>query len=571
MFAVLAVGPFVVLGVFQYMQATSAVRDLLRAHTSAIAERVADRAAERVAAARADLILLASNADVVRFLSTGAGRTEAERFSGDARRAFRERFATIVFRDTAGTEVLRMTDSDATGRVDERASSTGPRRSFVIPVFGDGRRLGTMSTSIALDALVPASALDAREGLSGYTVLIDRSTGRVLGGGTSGPGGGGEGSELIPAAIDSLDARGDTVPTVLAYSEGDSARIASVAPIAGEDLAVLASAAVAEFASPLATSRVSNLSFALAVAVVMAFAFLFLARRLTRPLETLTAAAAEVGRGNLAPTLPASTRDEVGQLAEAFRTMGARLADMMRQVESSRQMAAVGAFAAQISHEIRNPLTSIKLNLQSVHREIADSDEPLLERRLAICLREIQRLDGVVRGVLRLGQASSSPVANLSVHELIQEATELTRGQLQSAGIDLTLALDAPIDRVQGNPSALRGAFLNLILNAAETLEDGGRVHVRSFLTPEDPAVLRVTVADSGPGVAAELKERIFEPFYSTKPGGSGLGLALAARDVETHHGRLILVDEPHDLGGATFAIDLPVVPQESKLRGRAT
>jgi len=559
MFAALAVGPLVVLGVFQYMQATSAVRDLLRAHTSAIAGQIALGASARLSVVHADLALLANNADVVRLLTTGTGRAEAERFTGDALRSFRERFGAVIYRDTLGAEVLQISDSTADSRPGRVASNDGPQRQFVVPIVSDGRRLGTLTTAVALGALVPSSALDARVGLSGYTILIDPPASRVLmGSGTARA----NGADLVSVAANALAAHGDSIPEVISYTENDSLRIASIAPVLGEDLAVLASAAVAEYSNPLATSRVTNLLLALSVAAAMAFAFLLLARRLTRPLETLTAAAGEVGRGNLSPTLPTATRDEVGQLTDAFRVMGDKIADMMHQVESSRQMAAVGSFAAQISHEIRNPLTSIKLNLQSVQRELTGSGNTPLERRLAICLREIQRLDGVVRGVLRLGEGGGAPASQevVSVHEVIQEAIELTRPQLASAGITLTLDLDAPCDRVRGHAPALRGAILNLVLNAADMLSDGGRVHVQSGLSVDDPDLLRVTVADSGPGVAAEFRERIFEPFFTTKPGGSGLGLALAARDVETHHGRLALVNEPDGLGGATFAIDLPLV-----------
>jgi len=562
MFAVLAVSPLIVLGVFQYAHATNAVRDLLRAHTSAIVTRVAAQVANRVAVVRADLQLLANNADVARLLATGTGRVEAERFTRDALRTFQERFDDVVFQDAAGTEVLRIASSDTLPQRGDTRYGGEPRRHFEVPIESDGRTLGSMTTSIALDALVPASAIDAHVGLGGYTMLIDRATNGVLEGGRD---------EMIApplvAALDSIDPS-DPRP-IVSYTEGDSARIASIAFIGGTGMAVIASAAVAEYATPLASDRVMNLLMALGVAAAMALAFLLLARRVTRPLETLTVAAGEVGRGNLHPQLPAETSDEVGQLAAAFRVMGARIAEAMRQIESSRQMAAVGAFAAQISHEIRNPLTSIKLNLQSVAREVAGRGQSETERRLAICLREIQRLDGVVRSVLRLGEPAALSESVVSIHNVIREATELTQPQLAAARIELVLDLDAPVDSVRGRAPALRGAFLNIVLNAADMLPHGGRVRVRTALAPNDASMLRVTVADTGPGVAAELRERIFEPFYSTKPGGSGLGLALAARDVEKHHGRLAVVDAPdgEDLGGATFAIDLPIA--ENSLASR--
>jgi signal transduction histidine kinase len=567
LFCALAVAPLLALGVFQYVRSTNAVRDLLRAQTSAVAMRVNAQTSNRVSTVRGELALLANNGDVVRLLATHGDPREAEQFVVAAMRNLGAPFDTVVYRDTTGAAVLVVPGTDTLAHrgtapgsptTDDAGPGT-PRRQFVLPVSDGRRRLGTMTTSTAMDVLVPPTLLDAKVGLTGYTLIIDRLSRRALAGDTR-TGGGDRGF----AALDSLAAHGDTSAAVVSYVENDTARIASVVPVSGDDLAVVAAASVPEYAGPLATSRATNLSLALAVAAAIGLAFLLLARRLTRPLETLIIAAEEIGRGNFDPALPSATSDEVGQLAGAFRAMTTKIAETLRQMEASRQMAAVGAFAAQIAHEIRNPLTSIKLNLQSVQRDLVGSGRPEVERPIDICLREIQRLDGVVRGVLRLGEPARGDSQRISAHEVVREAADLTRAQLDSAGVRLTVALVAECDSVHAHAAVLRGALLNLILNAAEMLPSGGRVHVRTEVVDDEVPTLRIAVADTGPGVPSELRERIFEPFYSTKPGGSGLGLALAARDVENHRGRLALLEQPGELGGATFAIDLPVASDAS-------
>ena len=144
----------------------------------------------------------------------------------------------------------------------------------------------------------------------------------------------------------------------------------------------------------------------LVTATLAAIGFLVLLWRSTRSLGMLTVAADAVGRGNLEPELPRAGGDEVGRLASAFHIMTRRVRETMADIERSRQMAAVGQFASQIAHEIRNPLTSIKLNLQKLERAARAGRMPgESERPLEITLREIDRLDRVVHGVLQLGRA----------------------------------------------------------------------------------------------------------------------------------------------------------------------
>ena len=125
--------------------------------------------------------------------------------------------------------------------------------------------------------------------------------------------------------------------------------------------------------------------------------------------------------------------------------------------------------------------------------------------------------------------------------------------------------LRATEDRIRGDAEQLEAAFLNLLLNGLEAVEDGGRIRVTTESQPGEQAVgakITVRVSDDGPGVPAEARDRVFRPFYSAKQEGSGFGLPLALRTVEEHGGRLHLEEESSPLGGATFSVELPLLPE---------
>jgi signal transduction histidine kinase len=148
----------------------------------------------------------------------------------------------------------------------------------------------------------------------------------------------------------------------------------------------------------------------------------------------------------------------------------------------------------------------------------------------------------------------------------VADALEILRAQIAEQTIDVQEELKASRDTVWGDPEQLKGVFLNLILNAAEAMPDGGtlRVSTENRSAPHEPAqAIRVRVADEGPGVPPELRERVFEPFFSTKAEGVGFGLALAQHAVETHNGTLTLEDRAGT--GAVFVVELPLAAAGSE------
>jgi signal transduction histidine kinase len=184
---------------------------------------------------------------------------------------------------------------------------------------------------------------------------------------------------------------------------------------------------------------------------------------------------------------------------------------------------------------------------------------------MELCLQEIQRLDRVVRGVLTLGRSTPSQRRLLPIATVVKHALEIVRKQLEDQ--DVRVILEGPGDalEVHGNEEQLVGMFLNLFVNAAEAMPFGGELWltIEEVRRPDRPRAVRVVVQDSGPGVSGEARSRLFEPFFSTKSAGCGLGLSIAATEAERHRGRIALVDT-NGGAGATFVVELPVADEAS-------
>jgi signal transduction histidine kinase len=295
----------------------------------------------------------------------------------------------------------------------------------------------------------------------------------------------------------------------------------------------------------------------LAIATAVTVAFTVVIAKGTRPLERLTAAAGEVAEGNLSPTLPRGGGDEVGTLSTAFDHMLGRVRSMMREVEVSRQLAVLGEFSAQLSHEIRNPLTSLKLNLQGLARDVRRGKLPeSASQPLETCLREVHRLDNVVRGVLELAKPRESTRAPVAVHALLERVVDLHASRLSDHDIVVTRELRADHDVVEGAETQLVGMLTNLLVNAADAQPHGGRIHLR---TSSGDSRIEIVIADDGPGVPPHLAEDIFRPFVTGRATGTGLGLPMALAVARDHGGTLDLVPSPGTLRGAAFRVTLPL------------
>lgn len=322
------------------------------------------------------------------------------------------------------------------------------------------------------------------------------------------------------------------------------------------------SAVADDFVLAKDNERLRHLLFQVAIVLLTSLAFSGLLKRVMRSLGELTTAADQIGRGDFTPWLPPPGEDEIGRLALAIGSMGVQIREMLRQVEQGRQLAVIGEFASYLAHEIRNPLSSLKLNLQGVARGVrAGALEPHLPQLLDTCIQEINRLDRVVQTILRLGHKDSSTRAPCSVHRVIADVVELVRLQFTRRRVDVEVYDLATADEVLASSEQLKGVFLNLFLNAADAMPDGGllRVSTENAPTRESEPGIEIHVVDEGPGIPPELRDTIFDPFFTTKHDGSGLGLPLSLRSIR-HFGGDLRYEKSSEMDrGAAFVITLPI------------
>lgn len=574
LFALLAVAPLCALGIANHIQAMRALESLLVRQTHTLAERAANEIRDRYAVQRSDLLLLAENEETQRLLGARAGGdTAAERaaravagpFFAQLWGQFSPFYHAIEIRDARGVVVHRMGEDPGEAEGIGGGASEQPRLRFVQRVTdaASGRRLGDVLAWPTVAQLLPGSVLESRFGESGYSMVVERSSGRILYHSRQ--------AHLRRTLESALGGRHELRADGagagwLSFREGDSTRIASFVTLDAPEWTVIATTAMQEFAGPFDRMRTRTLLLLLLVTLTVSAAFVLAIRRATRTLSALTRAADAVGRGDFAPELPpADGTDEVGRLTRAFRLMAAKVGEMLAQVERSRQMAAIGEFAAEIAHEIRNPLTSVKLNLQRIERVVRAGNVPgAASRPLAISLREISRLERVIRGVLHLGRPRALARRPCALHGCIQAALETVRSQAQRQRIRIETELAAGSDVVPGDAGQVEAALLNLLLNAIEAMPDGGVLRVATWTENrvDETGTIVIRVADSGPGIPAAGRDRLFRPFYTTKPEGTGLGLATALRTIEEHGGTLALEEReaPRAGSGAVFRIELPLV-----------
>lgn len=315
---------------------------------------------------------------------------------------------------------------------------------------------------------------------------------------------------------------------------------------------IIAAAPVADYEAPFADAARRGLLALFVVALLSTVATIVLTRRLTRTLGDLASAAEGVSRGEMGRTVPVPESEELGRLAEAFNTMSESLRRMLDSLARRESLAAVGEFAASLSHEVRNPLTAMRIDLQRVEEKL-DLESPL-RAPLRRALRAVDRLQHTVSGALRIarsGQVARTPVDLLVPLDAALHASE---PEMQAVGARVEVDTgDAPLV-VLGDAAALEQLFINLLLNAAQAFDGpGGVVRIRAGT---DAKRARVEVEDTGRGMSSETLAAAFEPFVTTRAQGTGLGLAIARRIAGAHGGELSLESAPGR--GTTAAVTIP-------------
>jgi signal transduction histidine kinase len=231
---------------------------------------------------------------------------------------------------------------------------------------------------------------------------------------------------------------------------------------------------------------------------------------------------------------------------------------LREQLIRSEKMAALGQLSAGIAHEIRTPLTSIKIFIQSLEKEI-ELDEYQKED-FRIIKKEIDRINENVIRFLNFARPEDPLFQQLNIHELIKESLNLLAAKMKTSSVDLRISLLEVCPPVEGDSKQLGQVFLNLFLNAIEAMPRGGVLTVRSILKtiPEShEEILQISVDDTGCGIPEKDRPYLFDPFFTTKDAGTGLGLSIVYSIVQKHNGRIEVESEMGK--GSSFIVSLPI------------
>lgn len=304
-----------------------------------------------------------------------------------------------------------------------------------------------------------------------------------------------------------------------------------------------------------------------------------LARRISHSILQLSVPIRDVAGklDDIVGPIEVSTDPNLTELETILQTVSAKVTTVVeqlherhREVIRAEQLSAVGQLAAGLAHEIRNPLMCMKTLVQSARRQ-GDSAK-VDSQDLAVLDEEISRLDNLLQRFLDFARPAKLEAHEVDLSNVVRQTVELlsSRAQARNVTIENKLSIEPLI--VQGDSAQLRQVLLNLMLNSLDAVPNGGAINVESLHADktnresngQSKNYVRLLVTDNGRGLPAIDRARIYEPFFSTKETGLGLGLAISNRIIETHGGQLLARDR--EGGGAIFEIQLPLQTQTNNI-----
>jgi signal transduction histidine kinase len=241
-----------------------------------------------------------------------------------------------------------------------------------------------------------------------------------------------------------------------------------------------------------------------------------------------------------------------GTLVEKERKRREELKKAQEELIQANKYKVIGELAAGIAHEIRNPLGSIQGSLEILRKDYQPEDAKY--EFLNILLKEVKRLNKVITDFLNYAKPALPNLIDTNINQLISETVLFLSPQAVKKGVSLKTELEKNLPRIKADPSQLKQAFINLILNSLESIEDKGEITISVY---QDKNRLKLAFKDNGKGMSEETKNKILTPFFSTKEGGTGLGLGIVERIIQNHKGEIKVEST---LGkGTIFTLSFPI------------
>jgi len=299
-----------------------------------------------------------------------------------------------------------------------------------------------------------------------------------------------------------------------------------------------------------ATAVLLSLMLAVLLAFVLGYQILGPVRRLT----------AEAGRKGDTDAVG----DEVKALSRSVRGLIQDVDQTQSELEKSREsllqaekMALVGKLAAGMAHSIRNPFTSVKMRLFSLNRSLEFTDTQ--KEDFDVISEEIRRIDTIVQNFLEFSRPPKLKLQPLSPSVIVDQTIQLLKHRLKAYDVSVTIERGQNLPEIDADPEQLKEVFVNLIINACEAMDRGGSIVIREqdTMNPSNGRMAVVRVMDGGPGIAESIRQKVLQPFFTTKEEGTGLGLSIVDRIIKEHRGSMDI--ESNENGGTTFIISLPI------------
>ena len=292
---------------------------------------------------------------------------------------------------------------------------------------------------------------------------------------------------------------------------------------------------------------------------------LILINGLASPLSSLLAATRRLKAGDLDHRI-VGLRDEFGEVADSFNDMAASLKKQMQELQRTEQLRICGEMAAGLAHEIRNPLAGMKVSIEVLLSELTidERDRDILRK----VIEQIRNIELLMKNLLNYARPVAAQPVRFDVNKVLEKTIYFIEKHPSFNSGDprkrIVKEVDDKLPEIVGDPQQLQQVFLNLLLNAADAISDGGQITVKTCAGKEGKTVA-IELHDTGKGIPPELAEKIFLPFFTTKGKGkgSGLGLAVSKRIVEEHGGSIQFVN--NSTGGVTFTIMLPVKADDDR------
>jgi signal transduction histidine kinase len=321
--------------------------------------------------------------------------------------------------------------------------------------------------------------------------------------------------------------------------------------------------------SPLYTEQLLEttsylLTFYLVIFTIFIIATVIISNRLTKPLQYIQEGLNKISGGDLETTIPVRSQDEIGSLSNAYNVMVEKLKELQVNLAEAEREAAWKEMAQQVAHEIKNPLTPMKLNLQHLKRQLDNDPEDSekfrgnIERVTINIIEQIESLNKIASDFSKFARPIRGEFSEVDINELIRSVVELYKPEAPGK---ITHELYPGSLKVMGSSDELRRTLINLVKNGFEAAsEDHASITIRSSKNKKN---VIIEVEDNGSGISEEDKEKIFVPNFSTKSSGTGLGLAITKKIIEAHHGSISFDSETDQ--GSTFIIKLPIMEKGNR------